>query len=157
MKLANGKEIQSSEGGFEDMIFNFINDPSSKVNEEKGDWFNFDDLLFETGKSRLKPGGEVQLQHMVDLLEAYPSLTIKVGGYTDNQGDSIQNNKLSEARAKTVYHELLRLGKTVGIQNHRFDFKHPYEGYGSLWPVADNTTPEGRAQNRRIAIRVISK
>jgi outer membrane protein OmpA-like peptidoglycan-associated protein len=161
IKLDNGVELASSEGGFEDLLLNFIKDPSASINQEKGDWFNFEDLLFESNKSKLKPGGEKQLRNMVEILSAYPNLKIKIGGYTDNTGDSLANNKLSDARAKTVYNELLKLGKSTDLKRpvdaSQFDEKHPYEGYGSLWPVADNSTPEGRAQNRRIAVRVKAK
>lgn len=161
IKLDNGVEIPTFAGGFEELLYNFIKDPSAKINDEKGDWFDFEDLLFESGKSKLKPGGEQQLKNTIQLLSAFPALKIKVGGYTDNTGDSLSNIKLSEARAKTVYQTLLRYGSSEELQRpvdkSQFDAKHPYEGYGSQWPKADNRTEEGRAQNRRIAIRVMAK
>ena len=60
-----------------------------------------------------------------------------------------------------MYQTLLRYGSSEELQRpvdkSQFDAKHPYEGYGSQWPKADNRTEEGRAQNRRIAIRVMAK
>jgi outer membrane protein OmpA-like peptidoglycan-associated protein len=74
---------------------------------------------------------------------------IKIGGYTDNTGDAAANQTLSEARAKNVMDALA----AKGVDASRMES----EGYGDQHPVADNSTEEGRAQNRRIALRVTQK
>jgi outer membrane protein OmpA-like peptidoglycan-associated protein len=85
-------------------------------------------------------------------LKAYPNVKLKLGGYTDNTGDSTKNVKLSEDRAKAVHGQMLSKGLTAAS----FDAK-PYEGYGPQFPVGDNSTAEGRGQNRRISCSVRAK
>jgi OmpA-OmpF porin, OOP family len=150
IKLDNNVTIETFEGSLEDRFYNFIKDPAATPGKDI--WFNFEDLLFESGKSTLKAGSEKQLNNTVEILKAYPNVKIKLGGYTDNVGDSTKNVTLSEARAKTVYNQII--GKAVPKTS--FDDK-PYEGYGPQHPVGDNNTPEGKAQNRRISISVRAK
>ena len=76
-------------------------------------------------------------------------MAIKLGGYTDNTGDPQANLRLSQQRADAVMADLVKLGVDAG--------RMKAEGYGQEHPVADNSTEEGRAKNRRIDIRVISK
>ena len=86
-------------------------------------------------------------------MKAYPTVKIKLGGYTDNTGDSMANVKLSDARAKTVYTQMMN----KGVAKTSFIDEKPFEGYGPQHPVGDNNTPEGKAQNRRISISVRAK
>jgi K(+)-stimulated pyrophosphate-energized sodium pump len=74
---------------------------------------------------------------------------VKVGGYTDNTGDAQYNLRLSQDRADNVVAELVSLG----IASDRLEA----QGYGEQYPVADNGSPEGRAKNRRISMRVTQK
>ena len=74
---------------------------------------------------------------------------MKLGGYTDNTGKAASNLKLSQDRANSVRVEL----EKMGISKDRLEA----EGYGQAHPVASNDTEEGRAQNRRISIRVTKK
>ena len=76
-------------------------------------------------------------------------MNIKLGGYTDNTGSAALNQKLSAERAASVKNELV----TLGVDGGRIET----EGYGQENPVASNETEEGRAQNRRISIRVTKK
>jgi outer membrane protein OmpA-like peptidoglycan-associated protein len=151
IKLPNGIILDGHKGGFEDHLFNFINDPTAIAGKEV--WFDFEDVLFESGKSSLKSGYEKQLQNLVDILKAYPKVLVKLGGYTDNVGDTTQNIKLSEARARTVYQKLISMGADKAM----FEDPKPFEGYGPFHPKEDNTTDLGRAQNRRIAVSVRTK
>lgn len=150
LKLDNGIEIDAFKGSLEDRLYAFIKDPGAMPGKDT--WFSFDDLLFESNKSTLKNGYEKQLANTCEILKAYPEVKIKLGGYTDNTGDSVKNVTLSASRAKAVYTQMLN----KGAGKTSFDEK-PYEGYGSLHPVADNATPEGRAQNRRISLSVRAK
>jgi outer membrane protein OmpA-like peptidoglycan-associated protein len=112
-------------------------------------WFNFDRLLFDTGQATLQPSSEEQLNNIAEILKAYPNVHMKLGGYTDNTGDPAANKVLSEARAKNVMDALV----AKGVDTSRLES----EGYGDQHPVGDNSTEEGRAQNRRIALRVTQK
>jgi OmpA-OmpF porin, OOP family len=146
-KLPNGVELNAPQKGIENQVVTWMNDKDKVV--DKTTWFNFDRLLFETGKSTLKPESEEQLKNMSEIMKAYPTMEVKLGGYTDNTGNAASNVKLSGDRAKSVMAELVKMG----IAANRI----AAEGYGDQFPVATNDTEEGRAQNRRIAIRVTKK
>jgi OmpA-OmpF porin, OOP family len=147
LKLPDGSEIEVPEGSLEDQIVKFIQDDSQKIDKSK--WFNFDRLLFDTGKSTLKAESQEQIQKTVAILKAFPKVKIKIGGYTDNVGNAASNMKLSSDRA-TVVMDALMAG---GIDKSRLES----EGYGDKNPVASNDTDEGKAKNRRIAISVREK
>jgi OmpA-OmpF porin, OOP family len=153
VKLADGTMIDANKGSLEDKLVAFINDPTTKGGKEAGNWFNFNNLTFETAKSTLKPGGEAQIKNIAAILKAYPKLQIKIGGYTDNVGDSTKNVVLSNDRAKTVYNAIV----AAGASNKAQFVENAYEGYGSQFPVGDNATEEGKAQNRRISVCVRAK
>ncbi|MBX7243215.1 MAG: DUF937 domain-containing protein [Bacteroidia bacterium] len=146
-KLPNGIELNIPENGVENKIISFIEDKTKAV--DKTTWFDFDRLLFDTGKSTLKAESVQQLKDVAEILKAYPQVELKIGGYTDNQGNAANNLKLSEERAKAVVAELAKNG---------IDAKRLVpEGYGIQFPVADNNTEEGRAKNRRISMRITKK
>ena len=146
-KLPSGVELTIPENGIENNLVGFVEDAGKPV--DKTTWFNFDRLLFDTGKATLRPASQEQLSNIANILKAYPNVAIKLGGYTDNTGNPQANQKLSADRASTVQNELIRLG----IDPTRL----ASEGYGEQFPVAPNDTDAGRAQNRRIAIRVTKK
>ncbi len=146
-KLPSGVELNIPENGIENKLVGFIEDTDKVV--DKTTWFNFDRLLFDTGKATLQPASQEQLGNIANVLKAYPEVAIKLGGYTDNTGNPQANQKLSADRANTVMNELARLG----IDPARL----AAEGYGEQFPAATNDTEAGRAQNRRIAVRVTKK
>ena len=147
LTLAGGALLKGVNAkGIETNLVNFIK--SDKV-VDKTTWFDFDRLTFNTGKATLKPESQEQLKNMADVLKAYPNVNVKLGGYTDNTGNANSNLKLSAERAVSVKTELVGMG----IADSRLDA----EGYGQEHAVASNDTEEGRAQNRRIAIRVTKK
>jgi OOP family OmpA-OmpF porin len=146
-KLPDGTEIKIAENSVENRLIAFIEDTSKPV--DKTTWFTFDRLYFETGKSTLKAESQGQLQNIAAILKAYPAVHLKMGGYTDNTGDAALNLKISNDRANTAMNELVKLG----VDPKRLTA----EGYGQEHPIATNDTPEGRAQNRRIDIRVTEK
>ena len=125
----------------------FIRDPSKGV--EPATWFDFDQLLFNTNSATLRPESQEQLGNIAEILKAYPNVHIKIGGYTDNSGDAQHNLTLSQDRANGVKDQLIALG----ISPDRLEA----QGYGEQFPVADNSTEEGRAQNRRVSVRVTQK
>ena len=140
-------ELNIPQLGIENRLIEFIEDSSRPVDTTT--WFDFDRLLFDTGKATLQPSSQEQLGNIAAILKAYPKVKVKIGGYTDNVGSKESNLKLSQDRATNVMKELIRLG----IDPSRMEA----EGYGEEHPVADNATEEGRAQNRRISLRVTAK
>ena len=146
-KLPSGIELNIPELGVENKLIAFIENAQQPVDDKT--WFSFDRLTFETGQATLKPDSQEQLKNMAEILKAYPNVTIKLGGYTDNTGDAQANLRLSQQRADAVMADLVKLGVDAG--------RIKAEGYGEEHPVADNSTVEGRAKNRRIDIRVVSK
>jgi len=146
-KLPSGVELNIPEFGVENKLIGFIEDAGRPVDDKT--WFSCDRLTFETGKSTLKPESQEQLKNIAEILKAYPKVAIKIGGYTDNVGDPQANLKLSQERADAVMADLVKLGVDPG--------RLKAEGYGQEHPIADNSTQEGRAKNRRIDLRVTSK
>ena len=146
VSLPGGAVIDVPKGSLEDKVVTYIQgtDPISKDL-----WFDFDRLLFETGKSTLMPESEQQLKNVEAIKKAFPKVKIKLGGYTDNTGKAAANVKLSADRAKNVMLALTKLGVAAN--------RMTAEGYGDAHPVATNDTEEGRALNRRISISVREK
>jgi OOP family OmpA-OmpF porin len=140
-------QLRLPERGVETRVLTFIEDPQKRV--DKTSWFDFDRLRFENGSATLRPESREQLKNVAAILQAYPDVRIKIGGYTDTSGEASRNQKLSEERARNVQKELVALGVPP---------EHvTAEGYGGDYPVADNSTEQGRQQNRRISMLVIDK
>ncbi|MCP9752468.1 sodium-translocating pyrophosphatase [Ferruginibacter sp. HRS2-29] len=117
---------------------------------EKNTWFTLEDLYFESGSSKLKASSEQTVKNLYEMLNAYNTLNVKLGGYTDNTGDSAQNVKLSYERAEAAKAALVKLGLSAD--------RIATEGYGPQFPIcAANDTKECKAQNRRIDVRVVKK
>ena len=133
--------------GIEARLLAFIQDPTKAV--EPPTWFDFDRLVFNTDSATLRPESQEQLGNIAAILKAYPNVHIKIGGYTDNSGDAQHNQTLSQDRANGVKDRLIALG----IAPDRLEA----QGYGEQFPVADNSTEEGRAANRRVSVRVTQK
>jgi outer membrane protein OmpA-like peptidoglycan-associated protein len=110
------------------------------------DKFKFNNLSFETGKASISGDTAVEVDHIAAILKTYPDIKIAVEGYTDNVGDPIANKQLSKARANAVKARLI--GKDIDPS------RISTFGFGDDNPIADNSTEEGRAQNRRIEIRI---
>ncbi len=146
LALKDGKELTVGEYSTENRLVTFIN---GNAPIDKTTWFSLDRLYFDTSKSTLKAESKRQLENLAEILKAYPNVNLKIGGYTDSTGDNNFNMKLSQERANVALAELVKLG----IDKKRLEA----EGYGSQHPVATNDTPEGRAQNRRIDVRVTQK
>ncbi|PRY34136.1 K(+)-stimulated pyrophosphate-energized sodium pump [Spirosoma oryzae] len=145
-KLTSGTELTIPDNGIERKLLAFI---KSDQPVDKETWFDFDRLTFDTGKATLQASSQEQLTNIAEILKAYPAVTVKLGGYTDNTGSPEANLKLSQDRAESVRAEL----EKMGIGNGRL----AAEGYGPAHPVASNDTEAGRSRNRRIAIRVTKK
>jgi OOP family OmpA-OmpF porin len=99
-------------------------------------------VVFETGSDKLKPESDAVLQVVADYLAAKKDITLmRVEGHTDNDGKPDANMELSQKRSMAVARWLV--GKGI-------DCKRVIPvGFGQDKPIADNKTPEGKAQNRR--------
>jgi OmpA-OmpF porin, OOP family len=106
-------------------------------------------VFFETGLATLKKESFPALNDLVDALNAKPNLVIEIAGHTDNVGTPEANMKLSADRANAVRDYLVKQGITPA--------RVVAKGYGETQPVAGNDTPEGRQQNRRTEVRIISE
>lgn len=145
--LPGGAAIEVAKDGLESKLLGFVTNKDVAIDSKL--WFDFDRLTFVTASSDLTPESKAQVATAVAILKAYPAVTVKLGGYTDNQGDPDANLKLSESRAKRVMEEMV----AAGVAADRIEAK----GYGDQFPIGDNGTAEGRAKNRRTALSVRAK
>ncbi|MBW8771625.1 MAG: OmpA family protein [Gemmatimonadetes bacterium] len=110
----------------------------------KGRW-STQGILFESGKSDLKPESTPTLKSIAAALKAHPDLKVEIQGHTDNVGSAASNMTLSQARAEAVK---AALTSDYAVTADQLTAK----GYGDTKPVTKNATPEGRANNRRVDI-----
>lgn len=104
------------------------------------------DILFDTGKSNLKPGAKTNLQEMAAIMKKYPENVLTIKGYTDNTGKAEVNDVLSAKRAASVKEQLVAAGLPESVITTK--------GMGPSDPIADNTSAVGRKQNRRVEIEI---
>ncbi|MCR5687695.1 MAG: flagellar motor protein MotB [Lachnospiraceae bacterium] len=108
-------------------------------------------LLFDSGKSELKAEALPLMEKVGVILQKYAESIIEVEGHTDNvpihTARFANNNELSSARALSVFDYLVEHTNLIPA-----NIKH--SGRGEYIPVADNSTPEGRAKNRRVEIKI---
>lgn len=105
-------------------------------------------IFFDSNEAGLKEESLTELNNVIALLLENKTLKILIKGYTDNVGQPQNNLLLSNKRAKAVVDYLIE----KNIEKSRLTFK----GYGETQPMAENTTEEGRAQNRRTELEIIS-
>ena len=114
---------------------------------KKGTKVVLNNIFFELGKAELKPISYVELNKAVDLMSKNGGMKIEVGGHTDSQGADASNLSLSQKRAEAVVDYMV----LAGIDRARLIAK----GYGESQPIAENTTKEGRARNRRTEFVIV--
>ena len=111
---------------------------------DRGTLVTFGDVLFATDKAELKSSGLVNVNTLARYLEQNPDRKVIIEGYTDSRGDAQENLELSQARAQAVADVLVDLG----IDAQRIEV----QGHGASFPVTENASAKGRAQNRRVEI-----
>ncbi|SNR29559.1 OmpA family protein [Hymenobacter mucosus] len=121
----------------------FAADDEIRQNVSKRAW----NIEFNTGQSSFTPAAERQLQQLFNDLVVAGRLKVAVHGHTDNVGDSQRNQQLSEDRALAVEHWLEQRSSSAFPTGRVQVYAH-----GATEPVAPNTTPEGKAKNRRVEI-----
>ncbi len=102
-------------------------------------------ILFASGSDAIRPESTPTLTEIGTMLDQYPDLRLTIEGHTDSQGDDASNQDLSNRRAAAVKAYLVN---THGVDAGRLDTA----GFGEGRPVADNGSPEGREQNRRVEL-----
>lgn len=112
-----------------------------------GDKVVLKNIFFETNSYVLKDESKVELNKIIGFMKDNNTVKIEISGHTDNVGAKQTNKTLSEKRAKSVFEYLI---------NHAINKDRlKYIGYADSQPVSPNTTPEGKAKNRRTELKVI--
>lgn len=111
-------------------------DKENKVNIE---------VNFATDQVNILPESQTQIEQVIQLLKNNPELKLTINGHTDGSGDAKHNQALSEQRANAV---VKALTDNTGIQQNRLTAK----GFGDTQPVAENSTENGKALNRRVEL-----
>lgn len=114
---------------------------------DRGKMVVLENIFFDTDSYSLKEASLVELEKVWEFLEMNPGVKVEIAGHTDSSGRPAYNLELSEKRAGQVTEYLT--GR--GIDKDRLTSR----GYGDTRPVADNNTEEGRAKNRRTALKII--
>jgi outer membrane protein OmpA-like peptidoglycan-associated protein len=104
-------------------------------------------ITFEVDKTQVKPDFVEILASVALVLKEYKSTMIEVAGHTDSTGSDAYNQLLSQQRAQAVSNILIR----DGVAAVRIDTV----GYGETRPIASNSTPQGRQQNRRVELTLL--
>ncbi len=104
-------------------------------------------IKFDYNKATLKPESMGEINRITALMKNHPDLKFEIGGHTDSDGDDAYNLTLSQQRADAVKQQL----SAQGIDAARLTTK----GFGETKPITDNTSPEGKANNRRVEFTII--
>lgn len=111
---------------------------------DRGMVVTLSDVLFDTGRTTLKPGADRDLDRLATALKHNPNMRVMIEGHTDSVGGDDYNQALSERRAEAVADAL----RMRGVPENRYEVR----GLGKAYPVASNDTQAGRQQNRRVEI-----
>lgn len=133
------KELEAIEGAKVETVQDANDLQAIKVTFDNG-------ILFATNKSELSPGSREALSKFATSLKNSPDTDVTIYGHTDNTGTRAVNERVSKERADAVANYLVG----QGISRSRITT----EGLAFDQPVADNSTANGRAQNRRVEIYI---
>lgn len=151
LTLSDNTKLNVGSNSTETKIFNQLNSEGFTVNEDKTKgWITLDRVYFSKGNAEMKPESETQIKNISAILRTYPNAQVKIGGYTDNTGNTEINQKISAERANAVAQKMI----TNGVNKSRIE----NEGFGADHFVCPpNDTEECKAQNRRVDIRITKK
>jgi outer membrane protein OmpA-like peptidoglycan-associated protein len=116
---------------------------------EVGNKVVLNNIFFNYNESSIREQSRGEIERLALMMFKNPAVKIEISGHSDSKGSDEYNQKLSEARAKSVVDYLIMLD----VEPERLTFK----GYGKNRPIASNDTDEGRALNRRTEVEIISK
>jgi outer membrane protein OmpA-like peptidoglycan-associated protein len=124
--------------------------PGATVTREgEGILVKFDSgILFDTDKADLKPAAQANLQNLAKSLQNNQNTNILIVGHTDDTGSDSHNQDLSVRRAESV--------KSYIVADNVSGSRLTTSGKGESEPIANNTTADGRAQNRRVEIVIVA-
>lgn len=125
----------------------FFEEAELLIEYDPGTTFSFTNLQFEPAKADLKSASYVHLKNLVEVMKRKKDFKIQIAGHTDSDGEESANQLLSQKRAESVRNYLI----SQGIEANRIVAK----GFGESHPVANNTSPQGKAQNRRTEISIL--
>lgn len=149
---ADGCELDSDGDGVVDRLDKCPNTPAGDKVDNQGCTLLKTIVLkgvnFDFNTAQLRADASAILDDAVAILKRYPALKVEVAGHTDSNGAEAYNQRLSENRVKAVMDYFV--GK--GVDAAQLTAK----GYGESEPVADNATADGRAQNRRVELRILN-
>lgn len=114
---------------------------------EAGQTIVVNNIFFDVNKSTLRKESYMELFRLSKVLKENPGMQVEVSGHTDNVGADDANMKLSQKRAQAVADYLIK----NGADKSRITVR----AYGESKPVADNSTEEGRQQNRRVEFKIL--
>ncbi|MEG1041732.1 MAG: OmpA family protein [Pseudomonas sp.] len=123
-----------------------LQDSLNAKQTDRGTLVTFGDVLFDFDKATLKSSALPNITTLARYLQENPDRQVIVEGYTDSKGSANYNQSLSERRAGAVRMALVR----AGVEPARI----VAQGYGKEFPVADNASNSGRAQNRRVEVTI---
>ena len=116
---------------------------------KKGSKYTLTKIYFNTGSFDFAEKSRPELDDLVEVLNEFPSLVIRINGHTDNVGNYNANIALSKARARSIYLYLISKGISEG--------RLSYDGYGSNYPFTENITEEDRSINRRVEFIILKE
>lgn len=116
---------------------------------EVGLTVRLNNIYFDFDKTTLKPASYPELNKVVNFLKRNPTVEIEISGHTDNKGTDEYNLNLSQGRCQAVVDYLV----SQGIESNRLT----PQGYGEGQPIDTNDTDAGRANNRRVEVKVLKK
>jgi OmpA-OmpF porin, OOP family len=117
VNLPDDTELAVAPRGVESQIVNFITDTSATQGNKAS--FDCDRVLFDSGTAHIQANSTDQLQNVGKSLEAYPTASVRIDGYSDDTGTKADQQKLSMQRAKVVIAELAKFGVTPALMSVR--------------------------------------
>lgn len=141
---ARAQELMLRKKNFMESVDNAI-----KAEDTGERMFKLDNVKYKTGSAELEDDSSYELKNLAEVMTAYPKLRLELAGHTDNIGNPVNNQSLSQRRAESVYNFLTNEG---GVTANRLKAV----GYGDAQPIETNDNEEGRRQNRRTEARIIS-
>ena len=131
-------------------VGSFMNDTTSALavdsKIEVGEKIPLPNIRFEKGKSYITTESFQELNRLAQYVFKHPSVSIQINGHSDNTGNKLKNQKISEERARIVFEYLI----SKGVQN-----KMEFKGFGGSFPLTANDTEEGKAKNRRVEFEIL--
>jgi len=123
--------------------------PELKIEDKKTLEVAMQAVQFQTGSAVLKPESNIVLNQIADILRKYPDFNMAISGHTDNTGNSVINQSLSDKRAKACYDYIIK----QKIDSSRLS----YAGYGESRPISTNDNEKGRTLNRRVEFNMVPR